>query len=279
MLALKRTASHILPGFSLSLGITVLFLCLIVLLPISGLLWQLGQLGPSDYLRVMGSERVLTALRATFTAAAAATLVNGVFGLLLAWVLTRYRFPGRGVMDALVDLPFALPTAVAGIALVALYDKSGWIGGLLDKAGIQVACTWWGIAIAMIFTSIPFAVRAIQPAIEEQDRDEEKAALTLGVNGFAIFRHIVLPNISWGLAYGTVLTMARAMGEFGAVSVVSGAIRGQTMTLPLQIELLYNDYNATGAFAAATVLAGLALVTLALRGLLGRFGPKRRAST
>ena len=167
MIAMTRRAPHILPGFSLSLGITVLYVCLIVLLPISGLLWQLGQLGPSDFIRVIGSERVLAALRVTFTAAAAATLVNGTFGLILAWVLTRYRFPGRNLMDALVDLPFALPTAVAGIALVALYDRSGWIGSLLDKVGIQIAYTWWGIVIAMIFTSIPFAVRAIQPAIED----------------------------------------------------------------------------------------------------------------
>ena len=262
MIAMTRRAPHILPGFSLSLGITVLYVCLIVLLPISGLLWQLGQLGPSDFIRVIGSERVLAALRVTFTAAAAATLVNGTFGLILAWVLTRYRFPGRNLMDALVDLPFALPTAVAGIALVALYDRSGWIGSLLDKVGIQIAYTWWGIVIAMIFTSIPFAVRAIQPAIEELDPDEEAAALTLGANGWQRFRHVILRPLLPSILTGVGLSFVRSLGEFGAVIFIAGNLPYKTEIASLLILIRLDEFDYPAAAAIAGTLLAVSLILL-----------------
>ncbi|WP_010141606.1 sulfate ABC transporter permease subunit CysT [Oceanicola sp. S124] len=258
-----RPAPHILPGFSLSLGISVLFLCLIVLLPISGLLWQLGGLGWSDYLQVMGSERVLTALRVTVTAAAAATLVNGVFGLILAWVLSRYRFAGRGVLDALVDLPFALPTAVAGIALVALYDKSGWVGGLLDHLGLQVAYTWWGIVIAMIFTSIPFAVRAIQPAIEELDAAEEAAALTLGASPSQRFRLVILRPLLPSILTGVGLSFVRSLGEFGAVIFIAGNLPYKTEIASLLILIRLDEFDYPAAAAIAGTLMAASLLLLA----------------
>ena len=164
---------------------------------------------------------------------------------------------------------------VVGLCFLLIYGAYGPVGAALEPYGIQLMFNLTGIVLVSLFITCPFVMREILPVLMVTGEDEEKAALTLGANGWQIFRHVVLPNISWGLAYGTMLTMARAMGEFGAVSVVSGAIRGRTMTLPLQIELLYNDYNATGAFAAATVLTALALVTLIIRGLLNRFGPAR----
>ncbi|SDD64732.1 sulfate transport system permease protein [Paracoccus isoporae] len=262
MTALARPQPRILPGFSLSMGITLLFLCLIVLLPLSGLLWQLGQLGPGDYLRVMSSERVLAALRVTITAAAAATAINGVFGLILAWVLTRYRFPGRGLMDALVDLPFALPTAVAGIALVALYDRSGWVGQLLEPLGIQIAYTWWGIVIAMAFTSIPFAVRAIQPAIEELDRDEEQAALTLGATGRQMFFRVLLRPLLPSILTGIGLSFVRSLGEFGAVIFIAGNMPYETEIASLLILIRLDEFDYPAAAAVAGTLLALSLVLL-----------------
>ncbi|MFS4437442.1 sulfate ABC transporter permease subunit CysT [Paracoccaceae bacterium GXU_MW_L88] len=260
--ALTRRSPRILPGFSLSLGITVLFLCLIVLLPLSGLLWQLAQLGPGDYLRIMSSDRVLAALRITITAALAATLLNGVFGLILAWVLTRYRFPGRGIMDALVDLPFALPTAVAGIALVALYDRSGWVGQLLDPLGIQIAYTWWGIVIAMAFTSIPFAVRAIQPAIEELDPAEEAAALTLGATGPQMFFRVLLRPLLPSILTGIGLSFVRSLGEFGAVIFIAGNLPYETEIASLLILIRLDEFDYPAAAAVAGTLLALSLVLL-----------------
>ena len=240
----------------------MLFLCLIVLLPLSGLLWQLAQLGPGDYLRIMSSDRVLAALRITITAALAATVLNGVFGLILAWVLTRYRFPGRGIMDALVDLPFALPTAVAGIALVALYDRSGWVGQLLDPLGIQIAYTWWGIVIAMAFTSIPFAVRAIQPAIEELDPAEEAAALTLGATGPQMFFRVLLRPLMPSILTGIGLSFVRSLGEFGAVIFIAGNLPYETEIASLLILIRLDEFDYPAAAAVAGTLLALSLVLL-----------------
>lgn len=262
MATLARREARILPGFSLSMGITLLFLCLIVLLPLTGLFWQLAQLGPGDYLRVMGSDRVLAALRVTITAAAAATALNGVFGFIIAWVLTRYRFPGRGIADALVDLPFALPTAVAGIALVALYDKSGWLGRILDSMGLQVAYTWWGIVIAMTFTSIPFAVRAIQPAIEELDPAEEAAALTLGASRPQLFLRVLLRPLLPSVLTGVGLSFVRSLGEFGAVIFIAGNMPYETEIASLLILIRLDEFDYPAAAAIAGSLLGLSLVLL-----------------
>ncbi len=264
MALLARREPRILPGFSLSMGITLLFLCLIVLLPLTGLMWQLAELGPGDYLRVMTSERVLIALRVTITAAAAATVLNGVFGFIIAWVLTRYRFAGRGIADALVDLPFALPTAVAGIALVALYDKSGWLGGILDSMGLKVAYTWWGIVIAMTFTSIPFAVRAIQPAIEELDRDEEFAALTLGASRPQLFLHVLLRPLLPSVLTGVGLSFVRSLGEFGAVIFIAGNLPYKTEIASLLILIRLDEFDYPAAAAIAGTLFGVSLLLLVI---------------
>ncbi|QPM92294.1 sulfate ABC transporter permease subunit CysT [Pseudooceanicola algae] len=251
-----------LPGLGLSLGTTLLFVTLIVLLPLAGLAWQLAQLSLADYLRVMGDRRVLAALRVTITAAAAATLVNGLGGLLLAWVIARYRFAGRQVLDALVDLPFALPTSVAGIALVALYAEDGWIGSLLAPFGMAPAYTWYGIVIAMAFTSLPFAVRAIQPLIEELDPAQEQAARTLGASDTQIFAQVILPNLMPGILTGTGLSFVRSLGEFGALIFIAGNLPFKTEITSLLIMIRLDEFDYPAAAAIAGTLLGLSLILL-----------------
>lgn len=255
---------RILPGFSLSLGITLLFVLLIILLPLSGLLWQLAQLSWDDFIRVMASERVWKSLQITLSAAGVATIINGIFGFLIAWVLARYRFKGRNLLDAMVDLPFALPTAVAGIALVALYDKNGWLGSVLDSLGWQVAYTWWGIMIAMVFTSIPFAVRAIQPAIEELEQDEENAALTLGAGTVQRFVRVILRPLLPAILTGLGLSFVRSLGEFGAVIFIAGNLPFKTEIASLLIMIRLDEFDYPAAAAIAGSLLGLSLILLTL---------------
>lgn len=259
--------------------LAALFLGLVVVLPVIAIFHRAFAEGWGAYITAIADPETVSAMRLTVIAALIVLPLNIVFGVAAAWLIARYRFFGRRALLVLIEMPFAVSPIVAGLCFLLIYGAYGPVGALLEPLNIQLMFNLTGIVLVSLFVTCPFVMREILPVLMVTGEDEEKAALTLGANGWNIFRHVVLPNISWGLAYGTVLTMARAMGEFGAVSVVSGAIRGETMTLPLQIELLYNDYNATGAFAAATVLAGLALVTLALRGLLERFGPKGRAHT
>lgn len=251
-----------LPGLGLTLGVTLGFVGLIVLLPLAGLGWQLAQLGPGDYLRVMADPRTLASLRVTLTAAGAATLFNGAFGLLLAWVIVRYRFIGRAILDALVDLPFALPTSVAGIALVTLYSEGGWIGDLLAPLGIEVAYTWWGIVVAMAFTSVPFAVRAVQPLIEELDPAEEAAAATLGASSWQIFRLVTLPHLMPGILTGTGLSFVRSLGEFGAVIFIAGNLPYRTEIASLLIMIRLDEFDYPAAAAIAGTMLGLSLMLL-----------------
>ncbi|PZX12874.1 sulfate transport system permease protein [Palleronia aestuarii] len=260
--ALSRRRRSPLPGLGLSLGITVTFVTLIVLVPLAGLFWQLAQLGPSDYLFIVSDPRTLAALRITITAAAAATLVNGTFGLILAWVIVRYRFRGRAALDALVDLPFALPTSVAGIALVALYSENGWIGSLLEPLGLQVAYAWTGIVIAMTFTSIPFAVRAIQPLIEELDPDEEAAARTLGASPAQTFLRVTMPQLLPGILTGTGLSFVRSLGEFGAVIFIAGNRPFETEVASLLVRIRLDEFDYPAASAIAGTLLGLSLILL-----------------
>lgn len=257
-----------LPGLGLSLGTTLLFVTLIVLLPLAGLAWQLMQLSFDDYLRIMGDRRVLVALRVTITAAAAATLINGLGGLLLAWVIARYRFAGRQVLDALVDLPFALPTSVAGIALVALYAEDGWFGSALAPFDMVPAYTWYGIVIAMAFTSLPFAVRAIQPLIEELDPDEERAARTLGASDAAIFGRVILPHLMPGILTGTGLSFVRSLGEFGALIFIAGNLPFKTEITSLLIMIRLDEFDYPAAAAIAGTMLGLSLVLLVIINIL-----------
>lgn len=253
---------RVLPGFGLTLGISLLFISLIILLPLSGLFWQMANLGLSDYIRIITSERTLTAFGVTLSAAALATVLNAVFGLLLAWVVVRYEFPGKRLLDALIDLPFALPTAVAGIALVALYDKNGWMGSLLSSVGIKVAYTWWGIAIAMMFTSVPFGVRIVQPVLESLRRDPEEAAQTLGASNYQVFRHIVFPQVWPSFITGASLAFSRSLGEFGAVIFIAGNMPFETEIASLLIMIRLEEYDYPAASAIAGTILALALLVL-----------------
>ena len=259
----------------LLIALAWVFLGLMVVLPVVAIFHRAFADGAAAYAAAIIEPETLAAIKLTIIAAIIVVPVNIVFGTAAAWLVARYRFWGRRLLLILIELPFAMSPIVVGLCFLLIYGAYGPIGSALEPYGVQLMFNLTGIVLVSLFVTCPFVMREILPVLMVTGEDEEKAALTLGANGWQIFRHVVLPNISWGLAYGTMLTMARTMGEFGAVSVVSGAIRGRTMTLPLQIELLYNDYNATGAFAAATVLTALALVTLIIRAALNRFGPAR----
>lgn len=194
--------------------------------------------------------------------------VNLVFGVLLAWCVTRYEFRGRKLLTTFIDIPFAMSPVVAGLCYLVVYSIEGAVGGWLFDRGIQLMFAWPGIVMVTVFVTCPYVARVLIPLMESQGSDEEEAALLLGASGWQTFRHVTLPNIKWALLYGVVITNARAVGEFGAVSVVSGAIRGQTLTLPLHVELLHQDYNTVGAFTAAALLASMALLTLVLKSIM-----------
>ena len=194
--------------------------------------------------------------------------VNLVFGVMLAWLVTRFQFFGRRVLMTIIDIPFAVSPVVAGLVYLLLYGSQGWVGGWLDQYDVQLMFAWPGLVMVTIFVTCPFVARELIPLMQQQGSSEEEAALTMGASGWQLFRHITLPNVRWALLYGVILTNARAMGEFGAVSVVSGSIRGQTNTLALHVELLAQDYNTVGAFVSASLLAGIALITLVVKSII-----------
>jgi sulfate/thiosulfate transport system permease protein len=252
----------VIPGFGLSFGITVLYLCAIVLLPLGALVVKASDLGVTQFLTIILSERTLTAIRLTVTTALAATLFNAVYGLLLAWVLARYQFPGKRVLDALVDVPFALPTAVAGLALTGLFAKNGWFGPPLAALGWQINYTPLGIIIAMAFTSIPFVVRTVQPVIEDLGRDVEEASRSLGANDLQILTRIILPSIVPALLAGCSLSFARSLGEFGAVIFIAGNQPMKTEIVALLAFIRLEEYNYPAAAAIATVMLAMAFAML-----------------
>lgn len=208
---------------------------------------------------------MLAAIKLTVVVALITVPVNLVFGTLIAWCVTKFQFRGKKLVIALIDTPYAISPVVAGLCYLLLYGNQGWLGGWLDSYGIQVIFAWPGIVLVTIFITSPYVARELIPLMEAQGNDEEEAAILLGASGWAMFRRVTLPNIKWALLYGTVLTTARAVGEFGSVAVISGSIRGQTNTLPLHVQLLQQDYNAVGAFTAALLLASIALLTLILK--------------
>ena len=268
---------QVLPGFGLSLGMSLLFVALILLLPLSGLAINLAQLTFADYWNIVSDGQTLAALRVTFWAAAWASLFNALFGLLLAWVLTRYRFPGRGLVDALVDLPFALPTAVAGIALATLFAQDGWLGQPLAALGIAVAYQPAGIVVAMIFTSIPFVVRAVQPVLEALPPAVEEAATTLGARPLQAFTRVILPQLMPALASGVVLSFARSLGEFGAVIFIAGNQPYVSKVVSLLIFERLQEFDLPAAAAIASLMLAASLLLLLLVNLwqghfLRRFG-------
>lgn len=252
----------VLPGFNLSLGYTVFYLSLIVLVPLSAVFLKTAGMTWESFTAAVASPRVLAAYRISFGASFAAALVNVFFGLILAWVLVRYSFPGRRIVDALIDLPFALPTAVAGIALAAIYSKDGLIGRWLELLGIQVAFTELGVLVALTFIGLPFVVRTLQPVIEELQPELEEAAASLGANRWQTISRVILPELSPALLTGFALAFARALGEYGSVVFISGNMPMRTEIVPLLIitKLEQFDYRGAAAIAVVTLVASFTLL-------------------
>jgi sulfate/thiosulfate transport system permease protein len=258
----SRRTFRALPGFGLTMGCTLLYVSLIVLIPISAAFLRSAELGPAKFWHVVTTPRVLASLRLSFGAALLAAALNAVFGFIIAWALTRQRFPGRRLFDAIIDLPFALPTAVAGIALTALYAPNGWIGQLLLPLGIRVAYTPLGIVVALAFVSLPFVVRTLQPVLGDLDREVERAAETLGASRFQSFIWVVLPSIWPTLLTGVALCFSRAVGEYGSVIFIAGNIPMVSEIAPLMIMTKLEQYQYAEATAIAVVmlLASFALM-------------------
>ena len=246
-------------------ALAVLAMLALVVLPLAMVLAAAFGEGFGAWLAALREPDALSALRLTLFTAAIVIPVNAVFGLFAAWALARFEFRGKQLLLALIDLPFAVSPVVAGLCLVLLFGSQGWFAELLQRHDIRILFARPGIVLATLFITFPFVVRELLPLMQQQGHDEELAARSLGAGAWTMFRRITLPNIKWGLLYGVLLCGARAMGEFGAVSVVSGHIRGLTNTLPLHIEILYNEFDGTAAFAVASLLAGLALVTLVMK--------------
>ena len=244
----------ILPGFGLTLGYTLAYLGIIVVLPLVALGLRASALGLDELWALLTTPRVLAAFRTSFGIALAAAAINAVFGLIVAWVLARYDFPGRRFLDAAVDLPFALPTAVAGIALAALYAPDGWIGGFLSRFGISIGYTPWGIGVALIFVGVPFIVRTIQPVIADLERDVEEAAATLGASRIETLARVVIPVLFPALLTGFALSFARGVGEYGSVIFIAGNLPNISEILPLLIVIKVEEYDYTGATAIAIVM-------------------------
>ena len=249
----------------LLIGAAVLSMALLVVLPLAMVLVSAFGDGFRAWWSALAEPDALAALRLTLFTAAIVIPINAIFGVFAAWALTRFEFRGKRVLLAFIDLPFAVSPVVAGLCLVLLFGTNGWFHGVLQEHDIKILFARPGIVLATLFVTFPFVVRELVPLMQQQGADEELAARSLGAGAWRLFFRITLPNIKWGLLYGVLLCGARAMGEFGAVSVVSGHIRGLTNTLPLHIEILYNEFDGTAAFAVASLLAGLALVTLVLK--------------
>ncbi|WP_019834455.1 sulfate ABC transporter permease subunit CysW [Sphingomonas sp. PR090111-T3T-6A] len=244
------------------------WLALVILLPLLAVFVQALEKGTGPFVDAILQPDALASIRLTLLTAALVVPINCVFGIAAAWAVAKHDFRGRNLLVSLIDLPFSVSPVVAGLMFVLLFGANGWFGPWLMAHGVRIMFAVPAIVIATAFVTFPYVARELIPLMVAQGRAEEEAALTLGANGFQAFWHVTLPNIRWGLLYGVLLTNARAMGEFGAVSVVSGHIRGLTNTMPLHVEVLYNEYNFVGAFAVASLLAGLALVTLAAKTLL-----------
>jgi len=259
---IKRRSRSALPGFGLSMGFTLFYLSAIVLIPLAALIIRPWELGLADFWKEITAPRVLAALKLSFGASAIAAAVNSVFGLIVAWVLVRYRFPGKKIVDALVDLPFALPTAVAGIALSALYASNGWLGGPLEKAGIKIAYTPRGVIVALIFIGLPFVVRTLQPVLSDLSRDSEEAAATLGATRFQTFRRVILPTLAPTLLTGTAMAFARAVGEYGSVIFIAGNLPMVSEITPLLIIIKLQEYDYAGAAAIGVVMLAVSFVFL-----------------
>ncbi|MEJ0061162.1 MAG: sulfate ABC transporter permease subunit CysW [Terricaulis sp.] len=250
------------------IGVAVTYLILVLLLPLFTVFFEALRRGTETYLSAMQEPDTIAAMQLTLLVAAIAVPLNTVFGIAAAWAVTKFEFWGKNALITLIDIPFSVSPVISGLVYVLLYGANGWFGPWLDEHNIQIIFTVTGIVMATTLVTLPFVARELIPLMQEQGADEESAAATLGAGAWRTFFFITLPNIKWALMYGVLLCTARAMGEFGAVAVVSGLIRGETATLPLQVEILYNEYNFVAAFAVASLLAMFALVTLAVKTLL-----------
>ncbi|AMS41660.1 MULTISPECIES: sulfate ABC transporter permease subunit CysT [Aminobacter] len=265
----------VIPGFGLTLGFSLAYLTLIILIPLSGLVWRSASLGWSDFWAIATDRRTVKALEISFGTAFIAASINVVFGTIVAWVLVRYRFPGRRVIDAMVDLPFALPTAVAGIALTTLYSPKGWMGALLAPLGIKVAYTPLGIVIALVFIGLPFVVRTVQPIIEEIDKEVEEAAATLGANRFQTIFLVLFPGLAPAVVTGFALAFARGVGEYGSVIFIAGNLPYISEIAPLLIVIRLEEYDYAAATAIATIMLALSFAMLLVINLIQSWTRKR----
>jgi sulfate/thiosulfate transport system permease protein len=265
---MRKATTEPAPVRGILIGIAFLWLALIIFAPLLAVFTQAFAKGWSYFVAALAEPDAWASIKLTLLTAAIVVPFNSVFGMAAAWAISKHDFRGRQLLINLIDLPFSVSPVVAGLMFVLLFGANGWFGPFLMAHGIRIMFAVPAIVIATSFVTFPFVARELIPLMTAQGRAEEEAALTLGAGGFQTFWHVTLPNIRWGLLYGVLLTNARAMGEFGAVSVVSGHIRGLTNTMPLHVEVLYNEYNFTAAFAVASLLAGLALVTLGVKALL-----------
>ena len=250
------------------IGVALLFVAIMLILPMVLVLSQALAHGVGDYWRALSDKDAISALKLTLLAAAIAVPANVIFGVSAAWCIAKFEFKGKQLLLTFIDLPFAVSPVISGLVYVLLFGLNGWCGEWLREHDMKVIYAVPGIVLATIFVTFPFVARELIPVMQEQGTDEEEAAATLGANGWQTFWRVTLPNIKWALLYGVILCNARAMGEFGAVSVVSGHIRGMTNTLPLHVEILYNEYQGLAAFAVASLLMGLAVVTLILKTII-----------
>ncbi|ASR10703.1 MULTISPECIES: sulfate ABC transporter permease subunit CysW [Rhizobium] len=248
--------------------LSLVFLLLILLLPLAAVFVEAFRKGAGPFLEALADAETFSAIRLTLIVAGVSVPLNLIFGVAAAWAIAKFEFKGKAFLTTLIDLPFSVSPVISGLVFVLLFGANTWLGQWFSAHDIKILFAVPGLILATMFVTFPFVARELIPLMQEQGTADEEAALSLGASGWQTFWHVTLPNIKWGLLYGVLLCNARAMGEFGAVSVVSGHIRGQTNTMPLQVEILYNEYNFTGAFAVATLLALLALVTLVLKTLL-----------
>jgi sulfate transport system permease protein len=265
----------VLPGFGLTFGFTTLFLSAIVLLPLAALVLRAASMHWSDFLAMVLSARALGSYRLSFGASLLAASINLVFGSIIAWTLVRYEFPGRKIIDALIDMPFAMPTAVSGIALTTVFAPSGWIGRLLQPLGVQVTYTWLGVTLALTLISMPFAVRTLQPALLEVQRELEEAAETLGARRFYVFRRIILPTVLPALLTGFTLCFARAVGEYGSVIFIAGNLPMKTEITPLLIVIHLEEFDYQGAAALGVVMLAISFAVLLTLNLLQAWRRRR----
>lgn len=250
------------------IGVALAFLGVTLFVPLAAVFWEALRKGLGPYFTALAEPDALSAIQLTLISAAIAVPLNLVFGVAAAWAIAKFEFRGKSLLTTLIDLPFAVSPVVSGLIYVLMFGAQGWFGPWLMEHNIRIIFAVPGIVLATIFVTFPFVARELIPLMQAQGSDEEESAIVLGANGWQTFWHVTLPNIKWGLLYGVILCNARAMGEFGAVSVVSGHIRGKTNTLPLHVEILYNEYNFVAAFAVASLLALLALFTLVIKNIV-----------